>query len=93
MKKYSTQSGTYLIRFSDRNGEHVLTLLYEDGLYNYIIRNKVRTSIYFLSLYFNYEHYQVKIEIISFDCPCFVYLYRLQSTHLIYLVLGWLFIY
>ncbi|XP_018576100.1 tyrosine-protein kinase shark isoform X2 [Anoplophora glabripennis] len=40
IKKCSTQSGTYLIRFSDRNGEHVLTLLYEDGFYNYIIRNK-----------------------------------------------------
>ncbi|XP_072401763.1 tyrosine-protein kinase Shark [Diabrotica undecimpunctata] len=40
IKLHSTKSGTYLVRFSDRNKEDVLTLLNDDVFYHYIIRKK-----------------------------------------------------
>lgn len=37
IKEYSDKSGTYLVRFSERNKEDVLTLFHEEAFYNYII--------------------------------------------------------
>lgn len=42
LKLYNCNTGTFLVRYSDRNGgSTVLTLLSEDLLFNYIIRNEV----------------------------------------------------
>lgn len=42
IKTYNCNTGTFLVRYSDRNGgSTVLTLLSEDSFFNYIIRNEV----------------------------------------------------
>nr|CAH7742179.1 unnamed protein product [Callosobruchus chinensis] len=44
IKEYATKNGTFLVRFSERNKENVLTLYYEDYFYHYIINaNKFST--------------------------------------------------
>ncbi|XP_030748322.1 tyrosine-protein kinase Shark [Sitophilus oryzae] len=40
IRKSNPQSGTFLVRFSDRNNEDVLTLFHEEKVWNYIIRRK-----------------------------------------------------
>nr|XP_023011700.1 tyrosine-protein kinase shark [Leptinotarsa decemlineata] len=40
IKQHNTKNGAYLVRFSERNKEYVLTLFYEDIFYNYIIHNE-----------------------------------------------------
>ncbi|XP_057672099.1 tyrosine-protein kinase Shark [Diorhabda carinulata] len=64
IKMCSTKSGTYLVRFSDRNKEDVLTLLNDDGFYNYIIHNKdgylfIDDGPYLDSLEHIVEHYSL----------------------------------
>lgn len=49
IKKYSTQNGTFLVRWSDRNKGNVLTLFNEEVFFNYIIRNLVQQQ-YYISL-------------------------------------------
>ncbi|KAJ8970015.1 hypothetical protein NQ314_001444 [Rhamnusium bicolor] len=64
IRQYSTKNGTYLVRFSDRNRENVLTLLNDDGFYNYIIHNKdgylfIDDGPYLESLEHIIEHYSL----------------------------------
>ncbi|EFA10985.1 tyrosine-protein kinase Shark [Tribolium castaneum] len=40
IKQFSTKDGTFLVRWSDRNKERVLTLINESLFYNYIIRKQ-----------------------------------------------------
>lgn len=41
IREFSTKDGTFLVRWSDRNRERVLTLISESSFYNYIIRKQV----------------------------------------------------
>lgn len=45
IKSYNSQTGTFLVRYSDRNsGSTVLTLLSEESFFNYIIKKDVICS-------------------------------------------------
>ncbi|KAF7287415.1 hypothetical protein GWI33_001389 [Rhynchophorus ferrugineus] len=40
IRKNNPQNGTFLVRFSERNNESILTLFHEDKIFNYIIQKK-----------------------------------------------------
>lgn len=50
IRQFSTKNGTFLVRFSDRNKEDVLTLIHENCVYNYMIRRQVSVIKFILLL-------------------------------------------
>nr|CAI5828820.1 unnamed protein product [Callosobruchus analis] len=46
IKEYATKNGTFLVRFSERNKENVLTLYYDEDFYHYIINTNKDGFLY-----------------------------------------------
>ncbi|CAH1960669.1 unnamed protein product [Acanthoscelides obtectus] len=46
IKEYSTKNGTFLVRFSERNKQNVLTLIYDEEFYHYIINTNKDGFLY-----------------------------------------------